>query len=389
LVGGPVVSANPEPYVDFVDAFVIGEGDLVVHDIVDTTTSSSSRIDAINGLAQVEGVYVPVAKPSSVKRLIIQDLDSLQYPIAQIIPDVPQGSKLEPVFGKSFLLEVARGCGHSCKFCLVGHMCRPRRVRSLDYLKTIVENGIAQTPVQKISLIASSLGEKDGIDELAAWIVNQGLSLSAPSLRADSVTENLLKAIVQGGQRTLTIAPETGSADLRSSMGKGLPDDAIYTSAEIATNVGCKALKLYFIVGIPEETNEDLSAIVQMVKKIAQNSGLRVTASVNPYVPKAHTRWERIVQEPIERLRQKLKLVEKGLRNVPRVSTEILDPRIARVQAALSIGDRSLGKVIKKAAEYGGLGGWRRAEKESGIPFFSIANDEARLQRTLPWAFIN
>jgi radical SAM superfamily enzyme YgiQ (UPF0313 family) len=389
LVGGPVVSANPEPYTDFVDAFVIGEGDLGIHDIIDVTITSSSRSEAIHGLAHVEGVYVPVMKPSSVKRLIIPDLDPLQYPTAQIVPDVPEESKLEPVFGKSFLLEVARGCGHSCKFCLIGHICRPRRVRSLKCLKRLVEIGIEQTPVRKISLIASSLGEKDGIDDLATWIVDQGLQLSVPSLRADSVTEELLKALVEGGQRTLTIAPETGSSELRATLGKGLSDEAIYTSVDMAAKFGYKALKLYFIVGLPAETTEDVSAIPEMVQKIVQKTGLRVTASVNPFVPKAHTRWERNAQDPIEILRKKMKSVQKALRNVPHVTTEILDPRKARIQAALSIGDRSLGKVIRKAAEYGGLGGWRRAENETDTSFFSIANDDARLQGALPWSFIS
>jgi radical SAM superfamily enzyme YgiQ (UPF0313 family) len=197
-----------------------------------------------------------------------------------------------------------------------------------------------------------------------------------------------VQALVQGGQRTLTIAPETGSSELRSRLGKGLSDGAIYTAAELATQVGCKALKLYFIIGLPHETSNDVVAIPQMVRKIAKNTGIRVTVSVNPFIPKAHTRWERNAQEPIEVLREKLKRVEKELRNVPRVSVETLDPRIARIQAALSIGDRSLGKVIRKAAEYGGLGGWRRAEKETDTPFFSVANDADRLQGNLPWSFI-
>jgi radical SAM superfamily enzyme YgiQ (UPF0313 family) len=389
LVGGPVASANPEPYTDFVDVFVIGEGDLVIHDIVDIVTTSESRVNAIHRLAEVEGVYVPVIGTQSVNRLIIPDLDALQYPVAQIIPDVPDDSKLEPVFGKSFLLEVSRGCEHSCKFCLIGHICRPRRVRSLNCLKRLVENGIEQTPVSKISLIASSLGEKDAIEDLVGWIVEQGLQLSVPSLRADSVTEELLKSLVKGGQRTLTIAPETGSSDLRTRLGKGLSDTAIYNSTDMAVKAGVKALKLYFVIGLPDETLDDVSEISRMTQKIAQETGLRVTASVNPFVPKAHTRWERNPQNPIEIIRKKMKIIEKELRNVPHVTLETLDPRIARIQAALSIGDRSLGKVIRKAAEYGGLGGWRRAEKETKTPFFSIANDADRLQGNLPWSFIS
>lgn len=389
LVGGPVVSSNPEPYVDFIDAFVIGEGDLVIHEIIDAVRDSSSRLNALQELAEIPGVYVPAAKPSSVSRIIIDDLDSLAYPTSQIIPDVQDGSLLEPVFGKSFLTEVTRGCGHSCKFCLIGHICRPRRTRSLDRLKEIIAQGLKSSPVRKVSLIGSSLGDHDGLEELAHWIIEQGVELSAPSLRADSITLGLLEAFVKGGQRTLTIAPEAGSSELRKAMGKGLDDEDIDRAVRIAKEAGYKAVKLYFIIGLPEEAQEDVTAIARMVKQLAQTYGIRITASVNPFVPKAHTRWEREVQPTVETLREKLKLIEAGIRNVPRTMIEGVDPRNARIQAALSVGDRSIGRVIQLAAKYGGLGGWRRAEKESGVSFFTLANDTRYTDGKLPWSFIS
>jgi radical SAM superfamily enzyme YgiQ (UPF0313 family) len=389
LVGGPVVSSNPEPYVDFVDAFVIGEGDLVIHDIIDAVKDSSSRSDALQELAEISGVYVPTAKPSSVSRIIIDDLDPLPYPTSQIIPEVQEESHLEPVFGKSFLTEVTRGCGHSCKFCLIGHICRPRRIRSLDRLKEIIAQGLKSSPVKKVSLIGSSLGDHDSLEELANWIVEQGVELSAPSLRADSITLRLLEAFVKGGQRTLTIAPEAGSSELRRIVGKGLDDEDIDGAVRIAKEAGYKAVKLYFIIGLPEESQDDVLAIVRMVKQLSQAHRIRITASVNPFVPKAQTRWEHEVQPTVDTLREKVKLIETGMRDVPRTTVEGVDPRNARIQAALSIGDRSIGKVIRLAAKYGGLGGWRRAEKESGIPFFTLANDARYTDEKLPWSFIS
>ncbi len=388
LIGGPVVSSNPEPYVDFVDAFVIGEGDLVIHDIIDVIKDSSSRLDALQSLSEIPGVYVPSAEPSSVVRLIIDNLDSLAYPTSQIIPDVSEGSLLEPVFGKSFLTEVTRGCGHSCKFCLIGHICRPRRTRSLDRLKEIIEQGLESSPVSKVSLIGSSLGDHDGLEDLANWIVKRGVELSAPSLRADSITSSLLDAFVKGGQRTLTIAPEAGSSELRKAMGKGLDDEDIHRAVKMAKDSGYKAVKLYFIIGLPNESHEDIMSIVKMVKDLAQTYGIKTTASVNPFVPKAHTRWEGEPQPTVEALREKLKLIEAGMRNVPKVTVEGIDPRNARIQAALSVGDRSIGKVIQLAAKYGGLGGWRRAEKESRVSFFSLANNARYEDGNLPWSFI-
>lgn len=389
IVGGPSVSANPEPYVDFVDVFVIGDGDLVIHEIVDIARDSESRYAALDSLAEVEGLYVPSRQQDNVARLVVDDLNALFHPTSQIVPDVPDGSVLEPVFGKSLLVEVARGCGHACKFCLVGHVCRPRRVRTLTRLKSIIEEGLTNTPAKKVSLIASSPGDMDQLEDLVHWIVGKGLEVSVPSLRADDVTEGLLASLVKGGQRTLTIAPETGSESLRRTTGKGLRDSDIETAVQIASAAGYRAIKLYYIVGLPGETEDDIKAIAHMTKRIAEISNLRVTANVNPFIPKAHTKWQRNAQPSLEQLRKKLKNIDNELRNARKIQFEALDPRRARIQAALSLGDRSLGRVIERAAQYSGLSGWRRAEKETGVPFFAVANDSERLKGNLPWAFIN
>jgi radical SAM superfamily enzyme YgiQ (UPF0313 family) len=336
----------------------------------------------------MEGVYVPTVKPSSISHITIADLDSLEYPLSQIVPDVEDGSKLEPVFGKSYLLEVTRGCGHSCKFCLIGHICQPRRTRSLERLQELVEQGFLKTPVKKVSLIGSSLGDLDQLEDLVCSIATHGAEVSVPSLRADSVTKNLLECLVKGGQRTLTIAPETGSYALRKSIGKGLTDSDIEMAVETAESVGYNSLKLYFIIGLPGETFADVDSTIKMIQDIARNSRMKITASVNPFVPKAMTRWELEPQLEIDTLRGIVRHIESELKTIPRVTVETLDLRSARIQAALSIGNRSLGKVIRTAAAYGGYGGWRRAEKETGIPFLSLASDPERFSNGLPWAYL-
>jgi radical SAM superfamily enzyme YgiQ (UPF0313 family) len=388
IVGGPVVSSNPEPYVDFVDAFAIGEGDIVVHEIVDAIKNAGSRDESIEALADIPGMYVPTKKQARVSHITIPDLDALEYPIAQVIPDVEADSKLEPIFGKSFLLEVTRGCGHSCKFCLIGHICQPRRTRSLERLQEIVEQGLQRTPVTKVSLIGSSLGDLDRLDDLVCWLVGRGAEVSVPSLRADSVTETLLECLVKGGQRTLTIAPETGSAALRKAMGKGLTDLDIETAVQMAESVGYYSLKLYFIIGLPGETDTDIDSTITMIQSLARSSTMKIIASINPFIPKARTRWEREPQPEIDILRGKIKYIQNALKNTPRVTLETLDLRGARVQAALSIGDRSLGKVIRAAASYGGYGGWRRAEKETGISLLSLASDSDRFSKGVPWSYL-
>ena len=228
----------------------------------------------------------------------------------------------------------------------------------------------------------------DRLEDLVCWIVDQNVDVSVPSLRADSVTPNLLECLVKSGQRTLTIAPETGSSRLRKIMGKGLDDNDIDNAVRLAEAAGYSSLKLYFIIGLPGETDSDVEDTATMIRNIAEHSTMRITASVNPFVPKAQTRWQQEPQPDIEVLRNKIKQIEEKLKNVPRVTLETLDLRGARVQAALSIGDRSLGKVIQAAATYGGYGGWRRAEKESGISFLTLANDTEHLSKGFPWAYL-
>ena len=313
LVGGPAVSANPTPFSQFVDIFVIGEGDLVVHDLIDIVRDCETRQDVLEEAAALTGVYVPSRTQGRVKRLRVDDIESLFHPTHQIIPDVPDGDRLEPVFGKAFLVEVTRGCGHSCKFCLVGHIRGGKRARSLERLQDIITTGIAATSVKKVALIGSSLGDMPHLEELASWIVDNGLELSVPSLRADTVTEGLLRSIVKGGQRTLTIAPETGSERLRRAIGKGLSDEDIIQAVEMASASGIKSVKLYFIIGLPGEDDEDLVAIGDLVHNLTSHSRLRLTVALNPFVPKAHTRFEREPQPPLGEIRRRTDIVRRTL----------------------------------------------------------------------------
>jgi radical SAM superfamily enzyme YgiQ (UPF0313 family) len=167
-----------------------------------------------------------------------------------------------------------------------------------------------------------------------------------------------------------------------------LSDSDIENAVEMAARCGYNSLKLYFIIGLPGETDDDITATVDMIVKLAKTSGMKVTASINPFIPKAQTRWEREPQPPIDEIRRRLRIVERGVREDSKVTIEQLDPRNARIQAALSIGDKSLGKVIRAASRYGGYGGWRRAEKETGISFLSLASDTERLQGDLPWSYL-
>ncbi len=389
LVGGPAVSGNPEPYADFADAIVIGEGDYVVHTIVESLKTAGSREEAMTQLSRTPSVYVPVREQGQIKRGVVADLDSVFHPTRQVIPIVDEGDKREPVFGKALLVEVTRGCKHSCKFCLIGHISRPGRARSLDVLQEIITRGTQETPVNKIALIGSSVGDMNELEDLMQWMSDEGYEFSVPSLRADRITKRTLELLARAGQRTLTFAPETGSEELRRFLGKGLNDSEIERASTLAAESGMKAIKLYFIIGLPRETDDDVRSIGAMIRRVSELSGLRVTASVNPFIPKARTRFEREVQLPLEEVRRRFKLIREDIKGIPHAEIETLDPRLARIQASLSLGDRTLSRLILKASRYGGLGGWRRAERETGIEFFGLATDSERLTGKLPWSFIS
>jgi radical SAM superfamily enzyme YgiQ (UPF0313 family) len=219
-------------------------------------------------------------------------------------------------------------------------------------------------------------------------MLDKGVGFSVPSLRADSVSDRLVEILMSSGQRTLTIAPETGSMKLRQEIGKGLSDDDIEAAVKVASDNKMYSVKLYYIIGLPGEMDDDVRDIARLTGKLARENNIRITASVNPYIPKANTRFQREPQPKLEILREKMRLIEKELKGISRVTVESLDPRHARVQAALSIGGRDIGRVILEAARYGGLAGWRRAEKETGVDFFGIAHNASRLQNQLPWEFI-
>ncbi|MEM2142634.1 MAG: radical SAM protein, partial [Candidatus Thorarchaeota archaeon] len=358
-------------------------------EILDAGQDVRDRLGFLEALSDIAGVYVPAKEPTSISRRIVPELDLAFHPTSQIVPIVPDGDVHEPILGKSFLIEVNRGCGHACAFCVVGHICRPRRVRSLKRQLEICEDGLKRTPVGKVAFIGSSVGAVDGLAEIGSMLVHRGVRISVPSLRADSITEELLRTLVEGGQKTLTIAPEVGGQELRYRIRKRISNETFYDVVALASRVGMKFLKAYFIFGLPEESLDDVHEIGRMIARFREIGRMRVTVSLNPFIPKAGTEFERKPQLSLDVLRERMSIVRKSLKHLPGVELEILDPRLARIQAALSVGDRRLGPLIRLAAKYGGLGGWRRAERETGIPFNEIVTGPRRQEDPLPWAFIS
>ncbi|MFX0097631.1 MAG: radical SAM protein [Candidatus Hodarchaeota archaeon] len=390
VAGGPCVSENPEPLAYFVDVFVVGELESIFDDIMAILVKPSPKSN-LEELANIRGIYIPSLYPEHVERVWVKDLDSVYHSIKQIIPQVEKDDSYSPAFGKALLVEASRGCWRGCRFCLIGYQCRPYRERSLSRLKEIIDDGVKYTGVEKVALIGPAISDYSRLEDLCWLIVNSGLELSIPSLRADRVSENIIEALVTGGQKTISLAPEVASTALVESINKGITQDHVLTSAQTALAGGIENLKLYFIIGLPSETDDDALQISHLAEKVA-NLGFKkhsVRLSINPFIPKPHTPFQWFAQQPLDVLRRRLKTIKTQLRRDSRIKVEHLDLRWGRIQTALSLGDRNLGEVLESAAIFnGGLGDWRRAFKTHDLKIEDYANRPRSIGDKLPWDFI-
>ncbi len=391
LAGGPAVSANPEPLSGLCDAFMIGEVEQVLPQLLSTLCAGigGDRRDLLEDLAQVPGLYVPALSGSGqsdslhpdqpprprIERQWVRDLDA--YPTHTSV------CTHATEFGDLYLLEIARGCAHACRFCLAGCLYRPVRERSPGAL--LEQARLGKAVRSRIGLVSAAVSDYTHIGELLEGLRGLGLSISVSSLRVDPLPEVLLQALALGGTRTLTIAPEAGSERLRKAIHKRIDRQDILDAARRAAVHGFPELKLYFMLGLPDEEDEDVQAIVDLVREITGVYRGRVLASVAPFVPKPHTAFERQAQAAEDTLRRRLRMLQAGLRahNV-RMSAESIP--WARAQAALSRGDRRLSPVLA-CMQAPSLSEWERALREHALTEEEWTQARSPTQH-LPWDLV-
>lgn len=409
MAGGVVTFLNPEPLSPFIDLFIIGEGEEILGEFLRILNhcleKGLGRMERLEYLGkEVEGIYIPqfyeVGYDSQGRIKYFQPKGGL--------PDKIKSGRLKEVdkyitqtqiltahteFSNMFLIEIGRGCTHGCRFCAAGFIYRPPRMRDWYRLKDMALKNMRKT--LKIGLVGAAVSDIPNIPTLCQSITCRGGKVSLSSLRADTLTKELLEAIKEGNSRAIAIAPDAGSERLRCVINKGITEQDIIEAVCMLVEGDIDTIKLYFMIGLPTETNRDVEAIISLSKRLkhhilSSSKGKRIanlSLSVNSFIPKPFTPFQWVPFERVKLLKEKMRLIRKGLKGERKIQVTFDLPKWAYIQALLSRGDRNVGKILMAAHKLNG--NWKEAYKIVNVnPDFYVYR-KRDFDELLPWDFID
>jgi radical SAM family uncharacterized protein len=406
IAGGVVCFLNPEPLAAFIDCFLIGEAEAILPRFLEVFESQKGKASRLKAIAQnVPGAYIPALYrpeynrdgtlaaftpledvPPKIERVFLKDLSRVSTHSVILTP--------ETIFERTFLIEVGRGCPHGCRFCSAGFIYRPPRFRPLALLAGNIRKGVALT--ETIGLVGAAVTDLPGLAELCTRFRDKNIRIAFSSLRADRLAPEILTALQQSNVKTATIAPEAGTQRLRDVINKGITEEAVLNAAAALVEHGIPNLKLYFMIGLPTETEADVDGIIALCKGIKhrflKSSRTRkrigeITVSLNSFVPKPFTPFQWVAMDDVVALKRKIKKIRQGLKRVANVRVHADIPRWAYIQAILSRGDRRVAEILTLAHQ--NRGNWSQTLKSVPVnPDFYVGRRRDENER-LPWDFID
>lgn len=369
IAGGPCPTANPMPLSDYIDMFIIGEGETAIEKLIDRYENSKKDLESY---LDIPGIYIP-EYDNETKINIINDMNDA-YHITQPVLSKSDDEDFQTIFNNTIMLNVSRGCSRGCRFCMAGYLYRPMRETDCEKLIDIAIENRNNTGLNKITLIGAAVSDYKNLENLTAGLEKEGFQISTPSLRIESITRKTLETLKRSGLKTVTLAPES-TDKLRKVINKDIPDEKIFSVIHDAVELDFK-IKLYFLIGIPGETFEDIEKLVDYMKKIAgmHTSIKNVKFSINPLIPKPQTplQWETYNFKDIK---NKTRYIQ---REMKQYNIKCESPKKGLMQYILSCGNSDVGSIIEKSLT-----------KKPTLKEWKELTPNYRLEDDLPWSKIN